>query len=58
MTKLCNRTSGIAFFAKYYYGDQISIEMGGACGMHGRFEKCTQNFGLKGMDHLGDTGVR
>ena len=30
---------------RQYFGDQIEDEMGGACGTHGRQERCIQGFG-------------
>jgi hypothetical protein len=33
---------------RYHYGDQIKkVEVGRSYSMHGRVEKCTQNFGWK-----------
>jgi len=35
----------ICTFTKYYSGDQIENEIGGACSMHGREQGCIQGFG-------------
>ena len=40
---------------KYYSGDQIENEMGGACGKYGGEERCMQGFGGE-TGHLGDPG--
>jgi hypothetical protein len=39
---------GLLLLIKHYSGDQIKEdEMGGACDMHGREEKCIQDVGWK-----------
>jgi len=38
--------SDLVLFSKYYLGDEIKTnEMGGACGMYGRYVRCIQAFG-------------